>query len=100
MDFAIVWTEPALADFECIIQYIQTRNPTAAESVRISILETVELLARFPLIGPRYERDRTGRVREILCGVYRIFYRVDESGQQVEILTVWHGFRSEPSLPD
>jgi len=54
MDFAIVWTEPALTDLQSIIWYIQTRDPSAAESVRISILETVELLARFPFIGPQY----------------------------------------------
>jgi len=99
MDFAIVWTEPALDDLEAIVRYIQLRNPTAAESVRVSILATVELLVRFPFIGPQYERDQTGRAREILSGKYRIFYRVNESGQQVEILTVWHGLRSEPTLP-
>ena len=72
----------------------------AAESLRLSVLDHVELLARFPFIGPPYERDRTGRAREIQCGVYRIFYRVNEAEKRVEILTVWHGSRSEPTLPE
>jgi len=63
-------------------------------------LESVEVLARFPLIGPAYERDRTGRTREILCRQYRIFYRVIEEKRRVEILTVWHSARREPKLPN
>ena len=55
MDFQIVWTEPALMDFEAVVRYLNERNPSAAESVRQSILEHVELLARLPFIGPPYE---------------------------------------------
>ncbi|MCI0700052.1 MAG: type II toxin-antitoxin system RelE/ParE family toxin [Planctomycetia bacterium] len=100
MDFEVIWTEPALTDFESIVRYLNERNPRAAESVRQDVLNHVELLRRFPFIGPLYERDRTGRAREIVCGSYRIFYRVDETGKRVEILTVWHGSRSEPTLPE
>jgi plasmid stabilization system protein ParE len=99
VDFQVVWTDPALADFEAAVRYLAERSPSAAESVRQSILEHVELLARLPFIGPAYEQDRTGRAREIVCGPYRIFYRVDEPNERVEILTVWHGSRSEPTLP-
>ena len=100
MDFTVVWTDPALADFEAAVRFLLERNPSAAESLRLSVLDHVELLARFPFIGPPYERDRTGRAREIQCGVYRIFYRVNEAEKRVEILTVWHGSRSEPTLPE
>jgi toxin ParE1/3/4 len=100
VDFQIVWTDPALTDFESIVRYLNERNPRAAESVRQSILDHVEQLSRFPFIGPLYERDLTGRAREIACGSYRVFYRVDDSNKRVEILTVWHGSRSEPTLPD
>jgi plasmid stabilization system protein ParE len=98
MDYAIVWTEPALIDFEAIVRFLFERNPQAAEALRVSILDHVDLLSRFPFIGPVYEQDRTGRAREIICGQYRIFYRVDEAEKRVEILTVWHRSRSEPTL--
>lgn len=100
MDCQVVWTEPALADFESAVRYLAERNPTAADAVRRSILDHVEALARFPFIGPVYDRDPTGRAREIVCGSYRIFYRVDEDAETVEILTVWHGARSEPTLSE
>ena len=100
MDLEIIWTEPALEAFESAVRYIAERNPTAAEKVRQSILDHVETLSRFPYIGPRYEHDPNGRTREIVCRPYRIFYRVEESVGRVEILTVWHSSRQEPTLPE
>jgi toxin ParE1/3/4 len=99
MDWQVVWTEPAVADLEQIIRSIARDNPTAAESLRLELLQSVEVLARFPLIGPAYERDRTGRMREIVCRRYRIFYQIADAEQRVEIITVWHSARREPRLP-
>lgn len=100
MDFAVIWTDPALVDFESAIRFLLERNPAAAESQRLAILDHVELLDRMPFMGSPYEPDRTGRVRETVCGKYRIFYRVNEIEKTVEILTVWHGSRAEPDLPE
>ena len=99
MDFRIVWTEPALADLEAVVRQVAADDPAAAERLRLELLGSVEILGRFPFIGPAYERDRTGRSREILCHRYRIFYRVNETGRRVEILSVWHGSRQGPRLP-
>ena len=99
MDWEVIWTEPAVANLEQLLRTAASHSPTAAESLRTEILNSVEVLARFPLIGPTYERDRTGRIREILCRQYRIFYRVQEDRRRVEVLTVWHSARREPKLP-
>ena len=100
MDYEVTWTDPALADFETVIRYLAERSPSgAAEAVRLDVLHAVEGLARLPYLGPVYDRDPGGRTREILCRVYRIFYRVDDATRRVEILTVWHGARQEPDLP-
>ena len=99
MDWEVVWTEPAAATLEQILRALAEHNPNAAESMRAELLESVEVLARFPLIGPTYERDRSGRVREIFCRQYRIFYRVIEEKHCVEILTVWHSARRAPTFP-
>ena len=99
MDWEIVWTEPAAVAVEQILRTVASHSPASAESLRTEMLESVEVLGRFPLIGPTYERDRTGRTREILCRQYRIFYRVLEDRRRVEILTVWHSARRDPKLP-
>lgn len=98
MDFDVIWTEPAAEQLEQVIRYIAADRPAAAEQVRADILTHVEALSKLPLIGSVYEKDRSGRAREILCGKYRIFYRVDEPARRVEVLAVWHGARREPRL--
>jgi plasmid stabilization system protein ParE len=60
MDWEIVWTEAAVTDLEPIVRTAASHSPATAESLRAELLESVEVLARFPLIGPTYERDRTG----------------------------------------
>ena len=100
MDHEIVWTENALIALEHIVRFLLNQDPPAADIVRLSIIDSVEVLKRFPFIGPQYERDTTGRAREILSGSYRIFYRINDKARRIEILTIWHSSRSEPTLPE
>ncbi len=100
MDYEVVWTEPAAAEMEAFVRYILRQSEAGAASVRQSILDHVQILASFPFIGPVYPRARAKRVREIVSGNYRVFYRVDQTARRVEILTVWHGARTEPGLPE
>lgn len=99
MGYAIVWTEPAVADLEAICAYIAERNLTAAQRIGQAIVAHAEILRSFPYIGPVYPPGSRGPHREITYKNYRIFYRVSEEIKQVEILTVWHGARAEPELP-
>jgi toxin ParE1/3/4 len=99
MDFEITWTEAASADLESIVDNLAQSNPGRAEKTANAILKHVEVLRTFPRIGPRYAKDPRRLVREVLCGKYRIFYRLNEPMKLVEILTVWHGAREEPDLP-
>ena len=98
MDFKVVWTDPALADLQEIVTHIARDKPTAAGRVGNDVIEHVETLRSFPFIGPTYPRGSTGNRREIVCGNYRIFYRVLEDRKLVEILTLWHGARGTPEF--
>lgn len=98
--FKLIWTESAIADLDSICTYIAADDPRAAERVGRGILEHVELLARFPFIGPTYPLRSSGPVREIVFRrTYRIFYAVSERTRAVEVLCVWHGALGEPELP-
>ena len=99
MDFEIDWTESALQDFENAVLYVARHNESAADQLRLDMLDSVETLTRFPFFGPVYERDRSGRTREIACRGYRIFYRVDQTHHRIQILVIQHGSRREPRLP-
>jgi plasmid stabilization system protein ParE len=56
MDFKIVWTEPALNDLRDICLYIATKDLDSSERVGEDILSHVELLEKFPFVGPTYPR--------------------------------------------
>jgi toxin ParE1/3/4 len=100
MDFQVVWSDPALADLQEIVAYISRDDPAAAERVGNDIVDHVETLRTFPFIGPTYPRGSRGNRREIVCGNYRIFYRVFEPRKLVEVLTVWHGARGTPRIKE
>jgi toxin ParE1/3/4 len=99
MDFQVAWTDPALADLQEIVAYISVQDSAAAERVGNDIVDHVETLRTFPFIGPTYPRGSHGIRREIVCGNYRIFYRVFEQQKLVEVLTIWHGARGIPKIP-
>src|SRR4051794_26830241 len=99
MAYEIIWTESATADLEAIVRFIAAENPATAERVGLNILAHAEILGRFPSIGPAYPPGSRGRTREISYKSYRLFYRVIEDLERIEILTVWHGARQEPDLP-
>jgi toxin ParE1/3/4 len=98
MDCKVVWTDSARDDLREIVSYISGDNPEAARRVGMDIYETVGLLASFPLIGPPYPRGSNGKIREIVCWSYRIFYRVSARKHLVEVLTIWHGARGTPII--
>ncbi len=98
MDFKVIWTETALADLEAIVTYIAQTDPSAAERLGNTIIDHVNVLRTFPRIGPRYSKAGHGRVREILCGKYRVFYQIDDQLKSVNILKICHGARDEPEF--
>ena len=98
MDYQVIWSDAAIADLHDICAYIARDNPPAALRLGQGILAHVRILATFPLIGPAYPRGARGKLREIVCRPYRIFYDVDEAQQRVEILHVWHGAREAPKF--
>ena len=99
MAFVVRWTTPAHDDLDVIARHIAVRDADAAARVRNDLLDAVEVLRQFPLLGAICESDDTGESREILCRLYRILYLVDDASQTVEIAHVRHGARSEPRFP-
>jgi plasmid stabilization system protein ParE len=98
MDFEIRWTTSAADDLHAIFTYLAEIDPQAAEKQGKAILDHIELLRSFPRIGPRYRKRARGEIREILCGQYRVFYRLHEQSRHVEILRIFHGAREEPEI--
>jgi toxin ParE1/3/4 len=98
MDFKVIWSDEAITDLREICAYIAQHDPQAALRMGNGILDHVQILTRFPFIGPAYPRGTQGPLRQIVFRSYRIYYDVSEESQRVDILHVWHGAREDPTF--
>ena len=84
----IVWTAPAEADLDGIVDHILAANPQAAWAMYERIRDRVERLVRFPYTG-RPGRLRDTRELVIADTPYIVVYRVRPP--VIEVLRVLHG---------
>ena len=96
MDFRVKITDPAIADLRAIVSYIARDNPAAATVIGNNLLDASLSLAPTPYKGSPF-RAIAG-VRKLTMRPFKIFYRVHESRELVEVLRVWHSARREPKL--
>jgi len=85
------WTLQAAEDLEAITNYIALDSTHYATLFTIDMLSVVERLTDFPYSGRSVTELNDPAIREILCGSYRLVYRVNSD--MVELLTVYHGSR-------
>jgi toxin ParE1/3/4 len=88
----LYFTRQAKDDLESIAAYIQQQNPEAALRVRDAIIDSLRTLVLFPRIG---RRQKVSGVRKILTRRYRyfVYYSVDDSAEEIVILTIQHPAR-------
>ena len=90
----VVFSPRALLRLREIQAYIAYDNVTAAAKVVNRIRQSTEMLADYPMLG----RDWDGRTRALVVSglPYRIHYRIDESAEIVEVITVAHTCQKPP----
>ena len=98
MDFKIVWTEPAIDELGELVRHVAKENPSAARSLGEALLQRIEVAAAFPQIGPIFPRAATLDVRCLTHGNYRLYYRVKSSAACIEVVSVRHSARAQPSF--
>jgi toxin ParE1/3/4 len=88
----IKWTKRAAKNLDAVITHIVQDNPIAAKSFLSELLQKVDHVRSFPMLG------RPGIVpltRElVVCHNYIAYYRVKQ--ERVEILRVLHVRRKYP----
>ena len=68
----IVWTQRARLDLKEIVDYISRDSKAYAQSFGLQIREKIDRLATFPESGPLIPEDRSGVIRQITVGNYRV----------------------------
>lgn len=91
MGYRIVWTQAAIEDLRSIRDYIADSSEDYAAATIDRIIDTVEPLTDFPLIGAHISEFRRHALRQMLSKPYRVIYQV--RGTSVFIVGVVHGAR-------
>ena len=78
-----------------IAEYLREANPAAAKAVRSAILNSLQTLTKFPLIG---RRQNVEGVRKLITPKYHylVYYSVDRVRDEIVILTIRHSARKRP----
>jgi toxin ParE1/3/4 len=89
VDYRLLYTQRALNDLAEIIGYIAEDGADTASRFGSSLLDHVDLLARFPRLGSTIRKRP--RVRKLIHSPFLIYYRVDDDKRMIEILHLRHG---------
>jgi plasmid stabilization system protein ParE len=90
------WTPGARRDLSRVVAWLNVHEPGAAETVAREIHSQTNRLLVLPYLGAVFARSELGDIRETFAANYRIFYRVSDDGEVVEIDHIRHASRSDP----
>ena len=94
--FKVIVSPRAWDDFFEIFEYISRDKRDSAARFCDALLNHVDLLGTFPHIG--IVSAKRPNVRSVLHTPVRIYYRIDESRECVEIIHFWHTARNHPNI--
>jgi addiction module RelE/StbE family toxin len=87
----IIWSPEALADLRSIHDYIAHDSEAIASNFIERLLNDVDRLAEFLLIGARIREFKRSDYRHLIVRPYRVIYRVADDA--VFLIAVVHGAR-------
>jgi plasmid stabilization system protein ParE len=96
VDYCLLYTQRALNDLAEIIGHIAEDDAEAASRFGGSLLDHVDLLARFPRMGATIRKR--SRVRKLVHSPILIYYQVNEEKCLIEVLHFRHGARQSPDF--
>ncbi len=96
MDFRLQYTQRALNDLAEITAFIAEDDAESASRFGSSLLDHLDLLARFPRMGVVIAKRPA--VRKLSHSPVLVYYRVHEAKRLIEVLHLRHGARRPPML--
>ncbi|MCH7881176.1 MAG: type II toxin-antitoxin system RelE/ParE family toxin [Proteobacteria bacterium] len=91
------FTPEAIGDSIRIREFIEEKNPIAAQRIANELLIGVEKLKVFPEIGLMVDRaPQPELIRDLFIGRYTIRYLIGEN--EIVVLRMWHGKEIEKDL--
>jgi len=85
----ISYTPESIDDLKRLREFIEVKNPLAAQRVATSILKGISQLKTFPYIGVEVQQAPNPEiVRDLIIGNYIARYLI--RSKKIDILRVWH----------
>ncbi len=85
----ISYTSEAIDDLRMLREFIEVKNPLAAQRVATSILKGISQLKTFPYLGVEVQQaPNPEMVRDLIIGNYIARYLI--RSKKIDILRVWH----------
>ena len=87
----------AIEDLVRLREFIENKNPAAAQRIAKDFLLGMEKLKVFPEIGLKVERAfEPYRIRDLFIGSYTVRYLIGDG--EIVVLRLWHGKEIEKNL--
>lgn len=99
MGWKVIISPSAQADLADVVRYVAQHNSDAAARLGFELITRAESVANFPDIGRMVPEFKRPNLREVICGSYRIIYRLRRDEQRIDIVRFWHGARGFPQVP-
>lgn len=87
----------AVEDLVRLRNFIEDKNPTAAQRIANDLILGLEKLKVFPEIGLKVERAfEPQRIRDLFVGNYTVRYLIGD--EEIVLLRIWHSKEIEKDL--
>ncbi|MBT3724350.1 MAG: type II toxin-antitoxin system RelE/ParE family toxin [Gammaproteobacteria bacterium] len=84
----VSYTPESIGDLQRLREFIEIKNPQAAQRIAKSIIKGITQLKTLPLLGVEVDKaPNPEMVRDLIIGNYIVRYLV---GSEINILRVWH----------
>ncbi len=85
----ISYSPESIDDLRRLREFIEIKNPRAAQKTATSILKGIRQLKSFPYLGVEVpQAPNPEMIRDLIIGNYIVRYLV--SGKKIYVLRVWH----------
>lgn len=85
----ISYSPESIGDLIRLREFIEIKNPQAAQKIALSLNEGISQLKSFPFLGAEVElAPEPEKIRDLIIGNYIIRYLIHS--KQIYILRIWH----------
>lgn len=84
----IIYTPESIEDLKRLREFIEEKNPDAANRIANSLMNGIRKLKTFPNLGIKVIKAKSDMIRDLILGDYIIRYLVLQ--ETIHILRSWH----------